>query len=73
MYISEGDLKMTLLSDQVFSFSKDISNLSSQHENCTLALICKGCVIATGNLALIWLDKEITVRPENKNSSFLEE
>ena len=24
MYISEGDLKMTLLSDRVFSYSKDI-------------------------------------------------
>ena len=57
-------LKMTLLSDRVFSFLKDISNLSSQHTNCTLSLVFKGCVIVSWNLASIywlydWIKKKL--------------
>jgi hypothetical protein len=57
-------LKMTLLSDRVFSYLKDISNLSSQHTNCTLSLVFKGCVIVSWNLASIywlydWIKKKL--------------
>ena len=67
-------LKMTLLSDRVFSFLKDISNLSSQHTNCTLALVFKGCVIVIWNLASIywlydWIKKKLLGLNKNPHSS----